>query len=88
VIVRPAFDVVHRVASGQATQAEPKDAFASRPWGRSGAIRPAGQVTVRATRSTMKSLFGYRPPGAPRGWTLHRISAPAPSSVSSSSPVP
>ncbi len=78
--------LVQRATSGQAAQAGPKRASRMRRCRRSGAVSPAGQVTLPASRSMTKSDLLKRPSGAVGGWTLTRSVAPAPSWTDSSSP--
>ena len=56
-MLRPRRAVVQRAASGQAAQASPKRATVPVAMGRSGAVTPAGQVTVAASTSMLKSAL-------------------------------
>ena len=55
---------------------------------RIGAVCPAGQVTVSASRSMSKRSLVNLPPAATGAWVLHLDSIPARSSRSCNSPVP
>ena len=93
VTVRPAWALVHRLASGQITQAGPKLAW---PWwrwrglglSRIGAVRWAGQVTMPAARSIRNWSLVKCPPGATGAWTLTRGSMLAACRLASNGPVP
>src|SRR5674476_892397 len=88
-MVRPVFPVVHWAANGQPAQAVPKAAVPPPALaGRMGTVTSAGQVTVPAPRSIVNRSLGNRPPGATGGCTFVRMSAPAASSLSSSTPAP
>ena len=69
-MLRPFLAVVHCAARGQAAQALPKEAIRPSPAGRSGTVRPAGQLTVPAARSMWKASLVNRPAGATGGCTL------------------
>ena len=84
--MRPVLQVVHRSRSGQSRQATPKVAMRVRL---SATVCPAGQVTVPACSSTVKSST-VNPPstGACSGLGLITAAWPASSIAPRRSPVP
>ena len=84
--VRPVCAVVHRAANGQPAQRALK--FAA-PEALIGTVLPAGQVIVRAVRSTVKSSTVNPPVTALCvGHGLMSTSCPVSASAASASPVP
>src|SRR5664279_4102117 len=88
-MLRPAVAVVHCARSGQSAQTAPKAALrAPSPIPRIGAVLPAGQLTVSASRSMLKASLVNNPPAAWGFWVLHLDSTPARARRSCNSPVP